>query len=57
MIEDAKLEPSLAEAKAGQHYQFVRSGYFFVDPVDSKDGQPVFNRTVGLRDAFAKQAK
>jgi glutaminyl-tRNA synthetase len=51
----AKLEPSLSEAGAGTHYQFERVGYFFVDPKDSTAGRPVFNRTVGLKDAFAKQ--
>ena len=50
----AKLEPSLAGAAAGSHVQFERMGYFFADPVDSKAGTPVFNRTVGLRDSWAK---
>jgi glutaminyl-tRNA synthetase len=52
---DAKLEPSLAEAKPGQHFQFERLGYFFTDPVDSKHGKPVFNRTATLRDTWAKE--
>lgn len=50
----AKLEASLKDAKPGTHYQFERVGYFFTDPVDSKPGKPVFNRTVGLKDSFAK---
>ncbi len=54
-VTTAKLEPSLEQAKPGAHYQFERVGYFFADPVDSKPGTPVFNRTVGLKDAFAKQ--
>ena len=54
----AKLEPSLSDAVGGNHYQFERMGYFFADPVDSKPGKPIFNRTVGLRDSWAKiQAK
>ena len=57
VIEGAKLERSLAEAKAGQHYQFMRVGYFIADEKDSQPGKPVFNRTVGLRDSFAKQSK
>ncbi|MFH0799337.1 MAG: glutamine--tRNA ligase/YqeY domain fusion protein [Pseudomonadota bacterium] len=52
VIADAKLEPSLAEAKPGSRFQFERMGYFFVDPVDSKDGRPVFNRIVTLRDTW-----
>jgi glutaminyl-tRNA synthetase len=56
IVRDAKLEPSLASAKPGEHFQFERLGYFFVDPVDSKPGQPVFNRTATLRDTWAKEA-
>jgi glutaminyl-tRNA synthetase len=41
----------------GQHYQFERIGYFFVDPVDSQPEKPVFNRTSTLRDSWAKEAK
>ena len=52
----AKLEPALANVTAGAHYQFERLGYFCVDP-DSGPGKPVFNRTVGLRDAWAKIEK
>jgi glutaminyl-tRNA synthetase len=51
----ARCEASLAAAKAGAHYQFERLGYFFVDPKDSAEGAPVFNRTVGLKDSWAKQ--
>jgi glutaminyl-tRNA synthetase len=53
-IEGAKLEPSLSEARAGTSYQFERLGYFVLDPVDSKPSSPVFNRTIGLRDSWAK---
>jgi glutaminyl-tRNA synthetase len=54
VLRDCQLEPSLAQAKPGDRYQFERLGYFFVDPLDSKEGQPVFNRTVTLRDTWAK---
>src|SRR5438270_95617 len=56
VVVDAKLEPSLANAAAGTRYQFERLGYFCVDP-DSKPGQPVFNRTVALKDAWARVEK
>jgi glutaminyl-tRNA synthetase len=56
VIKDAKLEPSLAKAEPGSRFQFERVGYFHADPVDSKPGQPVFNRTVTLRDSWAKEA-
>ena len=50
----AQLEPALAEAKAEDRFQFERHGYFIADRVDSKPGTPVFNRTVTLRDSWAK---
>jgi glutaminyl-tRNA synthetase len=53
-LTDARLEPSLAGAVPGSHYQFERNGYFFTDPVDSTPGRPVFNRTVSLRDSWAR---
>jgi glutaminyl-tRNA synthetase len=46
-------EPGLAEVKSGDLFQFMRQGYFCVDP-DSKPGKPVFNRAVSLRDTWAK---
>jgi len=52
----AKLEPSLAQPAAGQPYQFERLGYFYPD-YDSKPGAPVFNRTITLKDAWAKEVK
>jgi glutaminyl-tRNA synthetase len=52
-ILDARVEPALAQTKPGETFQFERQGYFCVDP-DSTGGKPVFNRTVGLRDTFAK---
>ena len=48
-----RVEPSLAGASIGSRYQFERQGYFCVDP-ESTDEKPVFNRTVGLRDTWAK---
>jgi glutaminyl-tRNA synthetase len=48
-----KLEPSVADAPPGTRYQFERLGYFCVDP-DSTPGAPVFNRTVTLKDSWAK---
>jgi glutaminyl-tRNA synthetase len=57
IAEGARVEPALAEAKAGDRFQFERVGYFCVDP-DSKPGALVFNRTIGLRDSWAaKQGK
>jgi glutaminyl-tRNA synthetase len=50
------VEPSLAGADAGAFFQFERLGYFSVDP-DSQPGRPVFNRSVGLRDTWAKIEK
>ena len=49
-----RLEPSLAKAAAGERYQFERQGYFCVDTEDSEPGRPVFNRTVPLRDSWAR---
>lgn len=56
-IVTAQAESSLRQAQPGDRYQFERQGYFFVDPEDSRPGQPVFNRTVTLRDSWAKIAK
>ena len=56
VLTDAKLEPSLANAPAGSRYQFERLGYFCVDP-DSPPGRPVFNRTVALKDTWARIEK
>jgi glutaminyl-tRNA synthetase len=50
------VEPALADAKLGKHYQFERTGYFSVDP-DSKPGHLMFNRTVSLRDTWGKIEK
>jgi glutaminyl-tRNA synthetase len=50
----AYLEPALRDAKPGECVQFERHGYFVADSKDSKPGAPVFNRTVTLRDSWAK---
>jgi glutaminyl-tRNA synthetase len=55
-IVGCKVEPSLAAASAGSRWQFLRHGYFCTD-VDSSEGALVFNRTVGLRDSWARIEK
>ena len=55
VIREAKLEPGLADTGPGTLYQFERLGYFCADAKDSQPDKPVFNRTVTLRDAWAKQ--
>lgn len=54
VVSAAKLEPSLKDVKPGDRFQFERLGYFCVDP-DSAPGKPVFNRTVALKDTWAKK--
>ncbi len=54
VVKGAKLEPALADAKQGDRFQFERLGYFTVD-LDSKPGALVFNRTVSLKDSWAKE--
>ncbi len=56
-LSGCKLEPSLADAEPGQTVQFERTGYFCVDSKDSRPEALVFNRTVGLRDSWAKKQK
>ena len=56
VVEHAKLEPSVRHAGPGTHYQFLREGYFVVDP-DTTADHLVFNRVVGLRDSWAKAKK
>jgi glutaminyl-tRNA synthetase len=53
VLSKARVEPALGKLKTGEVVQFERQGYFCPDP-DSKPGRPVFNRTVGLRDTWAK---
>lgn len=54
VITGCKLEPGLKNAKPGDRFQFLRLGYFCVDVVDSKEDALVFNRTVSLKDTWAK---
>ncbi|HEV8448889.1 MAG TPA: glutamine--tRNA ligase/YqeY domain fusion protein [Gemmatimonadaceae bacterium] len=54
VVRDAKIEPSVAQDEGGSRYQFERTGYFVTDSVDSSPGALVFNRTVTLRDSWAK---
>jgi glutaminyl-tRNA synthetase len=56
VVENARLEPALAEDSPGTRYQFERHGYFMSDPEDSTADRLVFNRTVTLRDSWAKIA-
>lgn len=56
ILKNCKLEPGLAKADTGSRYQFLRLGYFCADSVDSKEDAPVFNRIVGLKDFWAKEA-
>ncbi|HOM02600.1 MAG TPA: glutamine--tRNA ligase/YqeY domain fusion protein [Acetivibrio sp.] len=56
VLKSCKLEPGLANAKPGDMFQFLRLGYFCVDSGDSKQGSLVFNRTVTLKDTWAKIA-
>ncbi len=56
VLSDAKLEPALASGNSEAPVQFERNGYFVRDK-DSQPGRPVFNRTVGLRDTWAKVAQ
>ncbi len=51
----AKVEPALAKAKALDHFQFQRIGYFNLDPDTEKEGRLIFNRTVPLRDSWSKK--
>jgi len=57
VLGDCRLEPSLAAAAPGSRFQFERMGYFCADLKDSQPGRPVFNRSVTLRDTWAKIAK
>ena len=57
ILRSCQVEPSLADAAPGSRYQFLRQGYFCVDSVDSSPGALVFNRTVSLRDTWARMEK
>jgi glutaminyl-tRNA synthetase len=53
-VKNAFIEPGLASASAEARFQFEREGYFVADRYDHSEGSPVFNRTIGLRDTWAK---
>jgi glutaminyl-tRNA synthetase len=57
VLQGCLVEPSLAAARPGDKFQFLRQGYFHADPVDSRVGHPVFNKIAGLRDTWARQQK
>ena len=57
ILKNCKLEPSLKNARIGESFQFMRIGYFCLDSKYSKEGAPVFNRTVTLKDTWAKLNK
>ncbi len=57
LVEGCMVEPSLAAAEPGSIFQFLRHGYFCMDTVESRPGAPVFNRSVSLRDTWAKIQK
>ena len=57
ILKNCYIEPSLAGAKPGENYQFLRKGYFCTDSRDSEPDRLVFNRTVGLKDSWAKLQK
>jgi glutaminyl-tRNA synthetase len=56
-LRSCRVEPGLADARPGTPYQFLRHGYFCVDPVDPSPERLMFNRTVSLRDTWAKIEK
>lgn len=57
VISGARVEPSLSQAVPGDRFQFERTGYFNLDPVEGAKGRLIFNRTVALRDTWAKVAQ
>ncbi len=57
VLKDCKLEPFLATASPSDRFQFERKGYFCMDIKDSSPANPVFNRTVTLKDAWAKESR
>ncbi len=57
VLDSARVEPALIEAPSESRFQFLRQGYFFVDPLDSRPGAPVFNRIIDLKDTWTKPAE
>ena len=56
ILQGCKLEPGLENARLDERFQFERQGYFCADLADHKADHPVFNRTVSLRDSWAKES-
>ncbi|MGQ0539156.1 MAG: glutamine--tRNA ligase, partial [Gemmatimonadaceae bacterium] len=54
LVRQSRIEPGVASDPPGTRYQFERTGYFMSDPVDSRPAALVYNRTVTLRDSWAK---
>ncbi|MDX9796195.1 MAG: glutamine--tRNA ligase/YqeY domain fusion protein [Arcobacteraceae bacterium] len=57
IIKNALIEPAVITDKADERFQFERQGYFYADPIDYTDDNPVFNKIVGLKDSWAKKTK
>ena len=57
IIKDALIEPAVITDKVDVRFQFEREGYFYADPIDYTDENPVFNKIVGLKDSWAKKTK
>lgn len=57
VIKNAFIEPAVINEKADERFQFERQGYFYADPIDYSDENPVFNKIVGLKDSWNKKAK
>jgi glutaminyl-tRNA synthetase len=57
VLANVKLEAAMADAKPGDRYQFMRQGFFYLDPESTTEDQMVFNRIVPLRDSWAKISK
>jgi glutaminyl-tRNA synthetase len=57
IIKNAYVEPAVISDKADERFQFERQGYFYADPIDYSDENPVFNKIVGLKDSWAKKTK
>jgi glutaminyl-tRNA synthetase len=57
IIKDALIEPAVISQKPDVRFQFEREGYFYADPIDYSDENPVFNKIVGLKDSWGKKKK
>jgi len=55
-MDNVKVEPEIKKAKPGDSFQFMRQGYFSLDPADSKDGEYIFNKIVALKDSYKPSA-